>query len=272
MTAKPLDMQRVVHQLAQVGLAGTVTYKATCLSTNDEVLAIDPAGQPQGWTAAVTDEQTAGRGRLDRTWLSAFGTGVLLSVASYPVPPEQRHRTGVLPLAVGAAIAQTLQTQGVPAQVKWPNDIVVSMAPSWGKLGGLLLQGTPTATIVGVGLNFSATPVLTADQRGQLPTSLVAAGLPATIGREDVVADVIAAVIHVRDRFHDGDAEGLLAEYRAQCITLGAQVAVQLPSGRRLVGVAAEIDEGGQLVVLTDEGEQVAVNAGDVTLVRASDE
>lgn len=267
----PLNMRVVGELLAAADLSGDVTYLPSCPSTNDVALGLDPVTQPQGWAAAVTDEQTAGRGRLDRSWDSPFGSGVLLSVVSEAPSAHHNPRLGILPLAVGAVVAGGLRDRGVAADVKWPNDIVVSHPQGWGKLGGLLLQAAAPTLVFGVGLNYSVAPALHTDQRGQFPTTLLANGLPAEVSREQIVVDVISAVIDVRDRFLAGQSDELLTEYRDLCVTIGADVAVQLPSGQVINGRVDDIAADGQLVVHTLDGGRTLINSADVRVMQPSD-
>jgi BirA family transcriptional regulator, biotin operon repressor / biotin---[acetyl-CoA-carboxylase] ligase len=266
-SAAQLDVETIKAGLLAAELSGELVYLPSCPSTFDLVLDIDLTSQPQGWAAAVTDEQTAGRGRLDRSWDSPMGAGVLLSVVSEPPALAHAPRLGVLPLAVGAAVTSALRDYGVPATVKWPNDIVVSQQQGWGKLGGLLLQVSPMALMFGVGLNYSVAPSLPADHRGQLPTTLLAQGLDPAVTREQLVVDVIGAVVEVRDRFVAGQTDALLDEYRQLCATLGAEVMVSLPSGDSLTGIAEEIAADGRLVVRTDAGMRTSIDSADVLVV-----
>lgn len=268
MSGTPLDMDAVAAFLAESDLSGQVVYLPSCPSTNDVALGLDPSVEPQGWAAVVTDEQTAGRGRLDRTWISPAGSGVLLSVVSQAPAPSFNPQLGVLPLSVGAVIAGELRQREVPAGVKWPNDIVVSHPQGWGKLGGLLLQATPTAIVFGVGLNFSAAPALQADQRGQFPTTLLENGLPTHTTREQIVVDVIASVVDVRDRFLAGQADELLTEYREICLTIGAEVTLQPPTGQEVTGRVEDVAADGQLVLRSHDGERLLINSADVQMLR----
>lgn len=267
MSSGSLDIDGVRGWLARDELSGELVYLSSCPSTNDIALEIDPGAQPQGWAAVITDEQTAGRGRLDRTWDSQWGTGVLLSVVSQSPASVHNSRLGVLPLAVGATVATALRERGVSASVKWPNDIVVPQPHGWGKLGGLLLQSSPPSMVVGVGLNYDAAPALPADQRGQVPTTLRANGLHADVTREQVAADVIAAVVDVRDRFLAGQTEELLEEYRVICATIGADAAVTLPGGAQVSGRVDDVAADGQLVLRTTDGQRRLINSADVVVL-----
>ena len=132
---------------------------ATTGSTNADLVALAAAGEPAG-LVLVADEQTAGRGRLGRGWTAPPGSGLTFSVLLRP------HRAaahlGWLPLLTGLAVVEAVRSvTGVPAELKWPNDVVVRGDGGEGKLAGILAErlGGPGAgagaVVVGVGLNVS---------------------------------------------------------------------------------------------------------------------
>src|SRR5580704_19333079 len=133
------------------GLWRAVEVLASTGSTNADLLARAVAGAPEGVVLAA-EEQTAGRGRMGRSWVSppraALTFSLLLRPA--PVPPARR---GWLPLLAGTAVAGAVRTvAAVDARLKWPNDVLAGEA----KLGGILAEAIGDAVIVGVGLKVSA--------------------------------------------------------------------------------------------------------------------
>lgn len=251
-------------------------------STSSEVarqLTADPAAWPDR-SLLVTDQQTAGRGRSGRTWVTPTGAALTATLVLRPaVPPE---RWGWLPLLAGLGAVTALRaTAGVPAVLKWPNDVLVDLADhvseldGWGtgrKVGGILTEVVPLpdggAVLVGLGVNVS-------QAADELPvpsaTSLALAGAQHT-DRETLLVAVVDAVLGLVDRWAaaDGDAEasGLADEVGAVCETLGRRVHVELPGGGALDGVAVRLDPTGALVVDAGDGERT-VAAGDVLHVRA---
>ena len=230
-------------------------------STNADVLALAAEGAPEG-TAVVADEQTAGRGRQGRTWVSDPGTGLWLSVLVRLGAGDQDWLTR-LPLLAGVVVVDAMGRHGVHAGLKWPNDVVVETAapgrPSPRKLAGILGETDGAdAIVLGIGVNVS-TPI------DQLPvpeaTSLRLEG--AEVSREDLLVEILAGLhAALEDLRRTGGAQGM-AEYRSRCLTVGREVAVTLPSGEVLAGRAVGIADDGRLGVHVT-GKTVYVAAGDV--------
>jgi BirA family biotin operon repressor/biotin-[acetyl-CoA-carboxylase] ligase len=224
----------------------------------------DPA--PEG-TVLVAEHQAAGRGRLDRTWISPPRAGLTVSVLLRPDVPAARR--GWLPLLTGVALAESVaEVTGVLPSLKWPNDL---LARDGRKLAGILAEtvtsaATPMAVVVGVGLNVSTT----AEELPDTGTSLTRI-TGATVDRAAVLLGFLRALERRYRRWADhlGDpvSSGLAQDYLAWCSTVGATVAVTLPDGSTLEGVAEAVDWDGRLVVTGPQG-RVELASGDVTHVR----
>ena len=233
-------------------------------------------GRAEG-TSILADEQTQGRGRHGREWQSPSGMGVQASVLVRP-DDGSLGSLGVLPLLVGLRIADRMvSAAGVPAAVKWPNDVVVEgdgvergLVEQSGvaKLAGVLAERLPDgAVIIGVGLN-ATTP------RDGLPegaTSLMLEGSRVT--REETAVEVLDAIAEAYRDWCAGEFG--LARYRQRCVTLGRSVMVrEVDAGPMWQGTALDIDEAGRLLVRpasregrgAPESDIVAVTAGDVSL------
>jgi len=247
------------------GLWTSVEVVASTGSTNADLLA---RGGPDG-QVLVAEEQTAGRGRIGRSWVSVPGTSLTFSVLLRPssVPPAGR---GWLPLLTGVAVASAVRSAAaVPAVLKWPNDVLVGDR----KLAGILAEQSSdgSTVVVGVGVNV-ATPedALPVTATGLPATSLLVEG--ADVSREALLVEILRHL----ERWYlplrsdpDPVRTGLLDEYRALCGTLGRAVRVELPVGRVLTGVAEDIDPGGRLLVRAAEATSVTpVSAGDVIHLR----
>ncbi len=209
-------------------------------------------GAPEG-TSLVADKQTAGRGRLGRSWISAPGTGLWLSVL---VRQSTSTSFGLLPLLAGVAVAQAVRAGGVPAVLKWPNDVVIdATAPR--KLAGILCESDGLdGVVVGIGVNVTQTveqlPVPTA-------TSLLLEG--STASRSEVLADILVGLQESLAKLRAGG--DVLASYRELCVTIGRDVVATLPSGDSIVGRAEGIADDGRLAIRTAD-KTVYVAAGDV--------
>lgn len=235
-------------------------------STNATAAERARAGAPEGLVVAA-EQQTAGRGRLDRSWETPPGSGLLFSVVLRPTAPTRSWPW--LPLLTGYAVDKALKAHGYDAGVKWPNDVLIGEQ----KVAGILVERIDTpdgpAAVVGIGLNVSTTaeelPVPTATS-----LALVSGSAP---DRSQLLVDLLSALKEAYDAWQaGGDLSGmrLLESYSAACVTLGRDVRVELPGGSALVGRAAEIDPGGRLVVAGPDGP-TPVGAGDVVHVRPAE-
>lgn len=210
----------------------------------------------------LTDNQTAGRGRLGRSWTAAPGASLAVSVLLRRLPSTGDAR-GWIPLAAGVAMADAIAEQ-LPdhdVSVKWPNDVLVDGR----KICGILAQATEDAVVVGTGVNTAMTaaelPVPTA-------TSFAVLGVEADADR------LLASYLRALDRLvaelagaGDAVSSGLHGSVSARCATIGLDVSVSLPGDFVLVGRATGLDADGRLMVLAN-GVETPVSAGDVVHVR----
>ena len=230
-------------------------------STNAELLARAGAGADEG-TVLVAEHQEAGRGRLDRTWSSPPRAGLTVSFLVRPDVPAARR--GWLPLLTGVALAESVgEATGVRASVKWPNDL---LALDGRKLAGILAEASSDAVVVGTGLNVNTN----ATELPDTGTSLsVVTGAP--VDRGPLLLAFLRAVERRYrawvDALGDPVASGLARDYLAWSSTVGTTVAVTLPDGSTLEGVAQAVDWDGRLVVATADGT-VELASGDVQHVR----
>lgn len=247
---RPLALQRAL------GPDGwRVEVLAETSSTNAVVAERARSGEAAG-LVVVAERQTAGRGRLDRAWLSPPRAGLTFSVLLRPSLPGTRWPW--LPLLGGLAVAEALRERaGLEATLKWPNDVLVDGR----KLCGVLAElPTPGAVVLGVGLNVTTREdeLPTAGPGQAAATSLRLAGATTT-DRDTVLRAVLRSLGTVL-----ADPDAASAAYRARCITVGAAVRVELPGSTAVEGVAEGVDDDGRLVV-----DGTPYGAGDVVHLRA---
>jgi BirA family biotin operon repressor/biotin-[acetyl-CoA-carboxylase] ligase len=248
---------------------GPVAYLPSTGSTNADAADQVREGAPEGFTI-VADEQTQGRGRLDRSWVSPPGAGLAMSVVLRPVVGDRAW--GWLPLLVGVAVTDALRGADIDASLAWPNDVMVDAPAHDGsagprKLGGILVERVESALVVGIGVNvdldLDELPVARATS-----TRLEGSG----VRREQLLVDVLDRLRahYLRWQLADGDARrsGLVDDYVARCLTVGRPVRATLPGDVVLDGTGEGIDDDGRLVVALADGTRRTVSAGDVTLVR----
>jgi BirA family biotin operon repressor/biotin-[acetyl-CoA-carboxylase] ligase len=209
-------------------------------------------GAPE-WTVVVAEHQTAGRGRLDRTWELPARSGLAFSVLVRPhVSPA---RWGWLSLVTGLAVAEAI---GPDATVKWPNDVLLGGRKVCGVLSELVTTGSTTGAILGIGINVDLTsdelPVPTA-------TSLALAGI--TMSRTVLLTSVLLRLRHRIAELTTFTEADLIRAYAARSATIGSAVSVSMPDGSVVEGLAEGIDGDGRLLI----GGK-AINAGDVVHAR----
>jgi BirA family biotin operon repressor/biotin-[acetyl-CoA-carboxylase] ligase len=260
----PLREASLAHGLVRPdGLWHEILVAGETGSTNADLVAAANRGAPEG-TVLVAEAQTAGRGRLGRSWVAPTRSGLTFSVLLRPAPVPA-DLWGWLPQLLGLSAAKaTYDVTDVDVRLKWPNDL---LAPDGRKLGGVLAERAGDAVVIGLGLNVSTRadelPVPTA-------TSLALAGAP--VADRDTLLRAILRELADRYagwRLAGGDAEasGLHAAYVSSCATVGQTVRVELPGGKAVTGAAVGIDPRGHLIVADEHGPQ-ALSAGDVVHVR----
>ncbi|MEU1190643.1 biotin--[acetyl-CoA-carboxylase] ligase [Streptomyces sp. NPDC005859] len=251
------------------GLWSQVDVVQSTGSTNSDLVAAAAAGKAAEGAVLVAEEQTSGRGRLDRRWTAPPRSGLFFSVLLTPdeVPVA---RWGWLPLLTGVAVATGLsRAAGVDTALKWPNDLLVTVGGEERKAGGILAERAgPEAVVVGVGLNVT----LRADELPvPLAGSLALAGA-ANTDRDPLLRGVLRSLEEWYGRWRaaggDPEASGLQETYAAGCATLGRTVRAELPGDRSIVGEAVAVDGDGRLVIATKEGVQEPVGAGDIVHLR----
>jgi BirA family biotin operon repressor/biotin-[acetyl-CoA-carboxylase] ligase len=235
-----------------------VAYHESIPSTNARARELAADGQTD--IAVVADQQTGGRGRLDRSWASPSG-GIWLSVLFRPDVPMAE--TPVFTLAAAVAVARAAREAGVEAVIKWPNDVLVHVDGTERKLVGILTEMEGEAdrvswVIIGIGINANVDPAELPDEAN--PTSLSAIrGEP--VNRRLFTQRVLESLDTVGD-----NPETILSEWREYAATLGRDVRIDTPNGI-VTGEAVDIEYPGTLIVDTGH-EQVSVAAGDCEHLR----
>ena len=257
----PVDAAQVERRLADREIAWPPPrVLASTGSTNADALALAREGAPEG-TVVVADEQTAGRGRLGREWVSAPGAGLWCSTL---IRMPASGGRGLLPLLAGVAVAEAVRRHGVEASLKWPNDVVIDGpaldgTPGPRKLAGILAESDgEDAVVIGIGVNVS-------QSAGQLPvasaTSLLLEG--SRVSRDELLVEILTGLHTGIESLRREGAGFALDAYRALCLTIGREVVVALPSGEVVTGRAVGVGDDGQLHVRTAE-KTMSVAAGDV--------
>ncbi len=219
-------------------------------------------GQAKSGDVLVTEFQSAGRGRLDRTFVTLPQTALLFSF--YVKPKNHGDRWGWIPLLAGQSVCKAVSENfkvGSAVKLKWPNDILLNDR----KLAGLLAERLETddgaGVVIGIGLNVSAS-------QEELPiegaTSLEIEGFH-DVDRERLLVAILASFEDHLTRWESNDPT-LLSEYCASSATIGRKVSIELPGDEKIIATASSIDPTGALVL--DNGRHITV--GDIVHIVSS--
>ncbi len=265
MTAGAFDFTRFHTLLRTQSFGRNLIFEASVGSTMD--LARDAAlyGAAEG-TVALADEQTAGRGRLGRSWITPPATNLAATLLLRPPASVLRDIAMTAPLAICHAVQEVA---GIRADIKWPNDVQVGGK----KLAGVLVEiphppaPSPTrgegasVVLVGSGINVNFDPHEHTEIRD------IATSLKAELGHDGDREALLAAYLAHFERLY-GDArsgESVRDRWRERLITLGQDVRAAWQGGSA-EGVAEDVDADGALLIRTADGALTRVEAGDVTL------
>ena len=259
-----MHLARIKERLTTAFVGQSLYHWDALPSTMDEAWRLAREGAPDG-AVVLAEEQTAGRGRLERSWWAPAGSSLLLSLVLRPGGPARRAQqlTMVCSLAVCDAISTAA---GVEAQVKWPNDVLIEGRKVCGILTELDIRPGPAGerletAVVGIGINVNV------DFEGAPTLMSPATSLMLAAGRTISRLDLLVALLEGLERRYVATRKGRSyhREWAERMATLGQAVQV---SGATEVwqGVAVAVDADGALLVRTAEGLVRRVLAGDVTL------
>ena len=224
-------------------------------STNAEGLVRANAGE-EGPLWLVTDQQTSGRGRRNREWISPRGN---LAASVLEVVAVQPAVAATLGFAAGVALTEALRSFFVQAEVKWPNDVLLRGA----KLSGILLEAENIgegrmAVVTGIGVNVVGAP----QDVPYAAISLADAGF--ALSARQLFARLSDRWAEARRLWDDGRGmPKLRAKWLTYAVGVGGPVTIQL-GGRTVTGTFETIDDGGHLIVLTSDGQRMPIASGDV--------
>ncbi len=247
-----MDTGTLERALAGAGLQADVRWQEVTGSTNQVALAMAADGAHE-WSIAAAGHQTAGRGRLGRTWEDEPGSALMCSLVLRPTALDPQNG-GWIPLMAGAALAQACRSlTGADIRCKWPNDLLLDGA----KLGGVLVESQVvderlTVAVVGTGLNLAA------------PEGVEGAGgLGTDVDPEALLIAYLRELVGLYHPAGAGFGSAVSERWHALSATIGRDVRAKTLGGREIRGTATGLDPHGGLVLETDIGP-VSVSFGEV--------
>jgi BirA family biotin operon repressor/biotin-[acetyl-CoA-carboxylase] ligase len=240
---------------------GDIRYFESIGSTNNEALAW-ATSDARDLSLVIADEQTAGRGRLDRKWFTPKGTALAFSLIMRPTPAEKPYLTRMVGLAA-LAVVDALRTRALAAEIKWPNDVLLNGR----KVAGILVEsvwsgGEVDYLIIGIGMNVLKGSV-PAVELLHFPATSLEESLGPYVEREQILSDTIASVIALRS--HIG-SDAFLASWEKALAFRGELVEVEQGNGTSITGKLLGLEPDGSLKLSGNNNQSLTVRFGDVRL------
>jgi BirA family biotin operon repressor/biotin-[acetyl-CoA-carboxylase] ligase len=257
MMEESLSAAAITDGLATRFIGQEVSCYHSLPSTNDVAKTLAQEGVKEG-TVIVAEEQTAGRGRIKRRWLSPRG-GIALSIILYPPLDYLPSLIMVASLAVANAIERVT---GLKAKLKWPNDVLVNGK----KVCGILVESDVRGNkvdyaVIGIGINANL-KLSEFPQIAPMATSL-SQELGRDVSRREIVRSLLAEAERLYLALASGDS--VFKQWRSRLVTLGQEVQVSSAEAT-YKGVAESVASDGSLLLRQPDGNLLKIVAGDVTL------
>jgi len=255
---KPEALEAALKPLA----LGDWQYYPEVGSTND--LALDWARNGAlDWSLVVADEQTAGRGRFERHWVTRPGVSLAMSLVIRPSAREASHLTRFTALAA-LGLVQALAKMGLHAEIKWPNDVLLQEK----KVAGVLVEAEwrgdeMEALVVGMGVNLKSGSVPDPAEV-RFPSTSVEAAAGRAVNRWALLADILQSMQQARSYLCE---EAFMEDWNAHLAFRDERVQFRLPTGvvERLLILGVVPD--GRLSLIDEHGQKKAFNSGEIAMV-----
>jgi len=267
----PLSLDAIRPHLATRVIGTTLHLHDQVDSTNRVLAALAHEGAPDG-TVVVAESQTAGRGRLGRTWLSPRGLNLYVSILlTRALPPETVTWTPMLAAVAVLRAIRALTTLDV--RLKWPNDVLAIRNGVGRKLAGILVDaigtgpGSRRAMVVGIGLNVNMPAAAFPEELRATATSLLIE-TGSSVDRGQLLAALLDELERLYDHACTHGTGDIAAAYQAACDTIGKPVQVELIGSEQIEGTAEVLAPDGALRLRTKSGKVLEIRAGNVVHLR----
>jgi BirA family biotin operon repressor/biotin-[acetyl-CoA-carboxylase] ligase len=246
--------------LAKLNLGG-LRYFDSVGSTNDEALAWAASGA-KDFSLVVADEQTQGRGRLDRKWFTPKGSAIAMSLILRPSTPMRPHLSRTVGLAA-LSLADACLRLGLSPKIKWPNDILLDGKKTAGILVETVWSGDEAdSLVIGMGINVGTESVPPSESL-KFPATSLEGMLGSSLKREEVISLVLSAVIKWREQIGSDD---FIKAWEEQLAFRGEAVQIQSGAEAFIHGVLHGLESDGSLRLRDVHDKSVVVRFGDVSL------
>lgn len=259
---EPLDKDLILKGLKGSVFSGNFICHKVINSTNILAKTLAVKGAPHG-TVVLTEEQTAGKGRLERKWLSRGHENLLFTILLRPQLDAGNIFTLTMILAIAAIDTIRVMT-GLNTLIKWPNDLYISTK----KLAGILTEfsikdGSVEYVIIGLGLNVNWMPE---EDYGLLyPATSILTESGTRVSRNELLIDILKRFEASYDKVLSGETEKIHARWNELSLVTGKDVEIISPDDV-IKGRAISIDQEGALILINSIGEEVRILSGDVSL------
>ena len=262
---KPLNVNEILDDVHDLRIGGNLRYYTTAGSTNDIAYRLAEKGENEG-VVVIADEQTAGKGRLNRNWASPRFKGIYASVLLRPEVDVLFASRFTMLASISAARAIREMT-GISAQIKWPNDIVIGEKKTAGVLAEIKLKEKIIHfIIIGIGINVNQLDGDFPKDIAAIATSLLIEG-GKSVSREKLTAKVLSSLDEMypkallTDFSPIADEWKRLSPYHENC----SVIIRNGDTSRR--GITRGLTENGELIVEVRPGENIIVSYGDLMRV-----
>jgi BirA family transcriptional regulator, biotin operon repressor / biotin---[acetyl-CoA-carboxylase] ligase len=257
MANQELSVSLVKKTLSTRFIGQKIVYYPILASTMETAREKARQGTADG-TVVIAGEQTAGKGRLQRNWVSPGGN-IALSIILYPEAANLPYLIMIASLAAASAIESVT---GIRTQIKWPNDILIRGKKTAGILIENALKGDRVAyAIVGIGINAALQPGEFKDIAATATSLEAETGI--RVSREAVISGLLTEFERLYSELPEADI--IFKVWRGRLITLGQPVTATWGE-KKINGIAECVDESGALMIRLSDGALTKVVAGDVTL------
>jgi len=259
MNEQVLNEQILRSRLEKIPIGG-IRYFDVTGSTNDDALSWIAEGAEVG-SLVIAEEQTAGRGRMQREWVTRKGTSLAFSLIFKPNSDE--YIPMYAPLGALAVSLSLEELYSLKPQIKWPNDVLLGRK----KVCGILTEASwhessLQGVVLGIGINIASSAIREEDEF-LFPAGTLQSNLDTNVDRIELLASILTNIFQWRDLLN---SPKFVREWDERLAFRGEKVKIQLPGKIGVIGRVLRVSKDGLLVVKQNDGIELSISAGDVSL------